>query len=77
MRAGVVGYQLPSLRVSSLPLDAGDVMVLATDGLRSDLAAEASPLKSPRANADHLFAWGHKGTDDALVLVARFQGPPA
>ena len=36
-RGGVVGYNLPSIRVTSAELAAGDVMVLATDGIDSRL----------------------------------------
>ena len=35
LRGGVVGYQLPPLRATTLPVRRGDVLIFATDGIRS------------------------------------------
>ena len=37
-KGGVVGYNLPSIRVTGTELEPGDVMVLATDGIDSGFA---------------------------------------
>lgn len=71
---GVPGHQLPSLRPYELPVSPGDTLVLATDGVRGgylDLIAISDP---PQQLADHLLSEYGKGTDDALVLVARYLG---
>jgi phosphoserine phosphatase RsbX len=71
---GVPGHQLPSLRPNELPVWPGDTLVLATDGVRGgylDLIAINGP---PQQLADHLLSEYGKGTDDALVLVARYLG---
>jgi serine phosphatase RsbU (regulator of sigma subunit) len=80
MRGGVVGYQLPPLRISHLPFGLGDLLVFATDGIRSDFAA-GLPLADPLLRhqdvqeiADRLLAHFGRMTDDALVLVARYAG---
>jgi phosphoserine phosphatase RsbX len=74
LRGGVVGYQLPSLRASMLPIRRGDTLVVATDGIR-DGFAEGLPLRDPPQQiADRILARFGKDTDDALVLVARFVG---
>jgi serine phosphatase RsbU (regulator of sigma subunit) len=80
MRGGVVGYQLPPLRVSQLPISLGDLLVFATDGIRSDFTA-GLPLDDPLLRhqdvqeiADRILARFGKTTDDALVLVARYTG---
>lgn len=77
LRGGIVGYQHPSLRVATLPLRPGDTLVLATDGIRDEFA-EALPRDAPpQALADAILARYARGSDDALVLVARYLGPEA
>jgi phosphoserine phosphatase RsbX len=74
---GVPGHQLPALRPYELPVWPGDTLVLATDGVRGgylDLIAASDP---PQQIADHVLAEYGKGTDDALVLVARYLGTAA
>lgn len=80
MRGGVVGYQLPPLRTSQLPVTAGDLLIFTTDGIRSDFAA-GLPIDDPLLRhqeiqeiADRILARFGKTTDDALVLVARYLG---
>jgi hypothetical protein len=34
-RGGVVGYQLPPLRATALPVSRGDTLIMATDGIRT------------------------------------------
>lgn len=71
-RAGVVGYQLPPLRTSVLSVAPGDVLLLATDGIRGGFTERLSLSDSPQQLADHILTHYAKETDDALVLVARF-----
>lgn len=74
-RGGTVGYQLPPLRSPSLPIAAGDTLVLATDGVRSGrYKAEIAPDKTVQDIASQIIAHHAKGSDDACVLVARFLG---
>ncbi len=74
LRSGVVGYQLPSLRTSVLPVMVGDLLAFATDGIRGTFSEGLSPADPPQQNADRILAAFGKGTDDALVLVLRFRG---
>ena len=72
---GVVGHQMPSLRAIVTPVAAGDLLVLYTDGIRRDFLNEPPiPGHSPQRIADRICAKYNKGTDDALVLVARYAG---
>lgn len=72
-RGGVVGYRMPSVKVSTLPLHPRDVFILATDGIRSGFVTEVDRESEPQAIADRVFA--HRtDADDALVLVARYLG---
>jgi serine/threonine protein phosphatase PrpC len=82
LRGGVVGYQLPPLRVTTLPVRRGDLLIFATDGVRSSFTQEPllrNPLirltqDGPQQLAEQVLARYGKATDDALVLVARYQG---
>jgi serine phosphatase RsbU (regulator of sigma subunit) len=74
VRAGVVGMQLPLLQASVSAITPGDVLVMATDGVRLDFAGGVAPRLSPSRLADRLLAEHARSTDDALVLVARYLG---
>ncbi len=71
-RAGVVGAHLPSLHVATVPVQAGDTLVLVTDGIAGDFDRELDGLVPVRTLADGILARHGRTTDDALVLVARF-----
>jgi len=74
LRGGVVGYQLPALRPSSIPVSRGDTLVMATDGIRSGFVADLSARGAPQEIADSILARFARGSDDALVVVARYVG---
>jgi phosphoserine phosphatase RsbX len=76
LRGGIVGYQLPTVRTATLPVTAGDTLVLATDGIRSGFLADIAPHGAPQELADGILARHARGSDDALVLVARYLGAP-
>ena len=71
-RGGVVGYNLPSIRVTGTELEAGDVMVLATDGIESSFAGSIAPGGSAQAIAERILTNHAKERDDALVVVVRY-----
>jgi negative regulator of sigma-B (phosphoserine phosphatase) len=71
---GVMGQNLPELRPKRVPLAPGDVLVLATDGVGPAFADRRPLDASPQAAADALLAEHARGTDDALVVVARYDG---
>ena len=73
-RGGVVGYRLPSLYPGGAHLDAGDVLVMATDGIRSGFASSVDPMMSPKIIASRILEGHGRGYDDALVVVARYEG---
>lgn len=74
LRGGVVGDQLPPLMASIVPVAKGDTLIFATDGIRLGFA-EGLKAESAQATADAVLAHFARGTDDALVLVARYTGP--
>jgi phosphoserine phosphatase RsbX len=73
-RGGVVGYRLPPLRSADVPISPGDLLVLVTDGVRSNYGARLALDHSPQELADAILSRHQKGTDDALVVVARYLG---
>lgn len=73
-RGGVVGYQLPTPRPAVIPVSRGDTLIFATDGLRSSFAEGLTLGDPPQQIAERIFAQHGRGTDDALVLVARYIG---
>jgi phosphoserine phosphatase RsbX len=77
LRGGVVGYQLPPLRAAVVTVAIGDTLILATDGIDDGFTAlQPSRSQPPREIAEHILARYSKGSDDALVLVARCLEPP-
>ncbi|TMB43940.1 MAG: stage II sporulation protein E (SpoIIE) [Deltaproteobacteria bacterium] len=77
LRSGVVGSHLPPLRASTYAVNPGDTLILATDGIRPGFAEELLPLVPPQPAADRILSRYARGTDDALVLVARYRGGTA
>ncbi|MGD0922183.1 MAG: SpoIIE family protein phosphatase [Terriglobia bacterium] len=74
LRGGVVGYQLPALHASILPVTRGDVLILATDGIRGGFVEDVTLSDPPQQIAEQILARRASGADDALVLVARYLG---
>ncbi|TAK66362.1 MAG: stage II sporulation protein E (SpoIIE) [Bacteroidetes bacterium] len=74
MRGGVIGYHLPLLHASVMPLTRGDTIIFATDGIQVGFAREWSLKDPPQIIADRICSNYAKGTDDALVLVVRYLG---
>jgi phosphoserine phosphatase RsbX len=71
LRAGVVGYRMPPLPVATASIEAGDLLVLATDGVDSAFGEAVDHHADLQDIADELLARHGKPTDDAMVLVAR------
>jgi serine phosphatase RsbU (regulator of sigma subunit) len=73
-RGGVVGYRLPSLHSVVISVAPGDVLIFATDGLRSGFTEDVPLNDASQQIAEHILENYSRGTDDALVLVARYVG---
>lgn len=73
-RGGIVGSEVPAVQAAMIPVSAGDTLVFATDGIASDFLSDVSTREEPQRLADHILARYGKGTDDALVLVAKYLG---
>lgn len=71
-RGGIIGGNLPSARPWVIPISAGDTLVFTTDGIRNGVTGGLALAGTPQQIAEAVLTRGFKGTDDALVLVARF-----
>lgn len=72
---GIVGHELPRLLIpQTVPLARGDLLIFGTDGIRRDFADDLMPRGSCREIADRILQQHVLGSDDALVLVARYLG---
>jgi phosphoserine phosphatase RsbX len=75
LSGGVVGYQLPPLRPRTVDVVPGDLLVMATDGLRADFASSIIRTDVPRMVASRVMRTQRSANDDdAMVLVARLGG---
>lgn len=72
LRSGIVGHELPQLSAQTTKIARGDVLIFATDGIRRDFADDLVPSGSCRAIAERILDRYALGSDDALVLVARY-----
>ncbi len=74
LRGGVVGYKLPRLLPSVVPVEPGDVLVFVTDGIGGYSFDGPWVTEQPARIAEAILARFARATDDALVLVARYRG---
>jgi negative regulator of sigma-B (phosphoserine phosphatase) len=72
--AGIAGHELPRVRTTTLDLRAGDVVVLATDGVRDAFGDSLDVSGSTQAIADRILADHWRPADDALVVALRYLG---
>ena len=74
LHGGVVGHALPRLTPQTTSVARGDLLIFATDGIRREFADSLVPSGSCRDIAERILRDYALGSDDALVLVARYLG---
>jgi phosphoserine phosphatase RsbX len=72
VRAGIVGLHMSLVRPVVLPLEPGDVLILASDGVRLPLDLSCARSESAQGLADRILAEHALESDDATILVARY-----
>jgi hypothetical protein len=77
LRGGVPGHELPPVKPATLPIEPGDVLLLATDGIHRAFADAPDVSGSPRTITERILARHWKPPDDALVVAVRYLGPRA
>lgn len=73
-RGGIIGSDLPRLWAEVVAVTPGDTLIFATDGVEQGFAEGLPRDAPPQQLADQILTRHRKGTDDALVLVARYTG---
>lgn len=74
LRSGIVGYKLPFLQVSMIPIAAGDIIIFATDGVEGDYVADIDYKDCPHDIVEMISSTYFNTMDDSLVLAAQYQG---
>jgi hypothetical protein len=74
MHSGILGHRLPNLHPTTVAIQPGDVIAVATDGIRTGFEAEIRLDASPQQAATRILARCARENDDALVLVGHWIG---
>ncbi|MEB3982760.1 SpoIIE family protein phosphatase [Mycobacterium sp. 663a-19] len=75
LAAGIVGYRIPEIRPAQvIPLRAGDLLVIATDGITEEHLDHLDFAGTATAIAEEILGKYAKESDDAMVLAARHRG---
>jgi negative regulator of sigma-B (phosphoserine phosphatase) len=74
-RGGIVGSTMPTPRPWIVPVHDGDTLIFATDGVKSGFETGLMLHPEPSNMANLILDRHAKGSDDALVLVARYVAP--
>ena len=69
---GVAGHDQPTLVPETVPMEHGDVLVLATDGVHAAFADDLDLTGPVSGVAERILGDDWDGTDDALVVVLRW-----
>lgn len=76
VRSGVVGHRIPPLVPTTVSIGPGDVLALATDGIRTDFESSIVAREDARAASSRVLEQYALPSDDALVVVVRYLGRP-
>lgn len=75
LTAGIVGYRIPEiLPAQVVSIRAGDLIVIASDGISEDHLEHIDFATSAAVIAEEIVTKHAKETDDAMVLAARHRG---
>ncbi len=71
---GIAGHELPQLTPETLDLESGDLLVLATDGVRVRFADTLAVSGSTETISERVLKNDWEHADDALVIAVRYLG---
>jgi negative regulator of sigma-B (phosphoserine phosphatase) len=74
MTPGIAGHALPRLKAETLDVEPGDVVILATDGVRVGFADGLEVFGSAAAITERVLEESWERVDDALVIAVRYLG---
>ena len=70
---GILGYHLPALRLGKIQMQPGDVLMIATDGIKEPFSVMDPTFESPEILAERIFENHRNLRDDALLIVAQLR----
>lgn len=74
LASGVPGHELPRVRPEMVPVRSGDILIIATDGVRPTFADALETSGSVEEISERVLANHWKRPDDALVITVRYLG---
>jgi serine phosphatase RsbU (regulator of sigma subunit) len=75
LAAGIVGYRIPEITPTQvIPLRAGDLLVIATDGITEEHLDHLDFAATATGIVEEILSKYAKESDDAMVLAARHRG---
>ncbi len=74
---GIIGHRMPRPVAASHRLTPGQLLLLATDGLKADFAHSLPPLPSMVTLGHEILAASARDNDDALVFAGRIEAVQA
>jgi negative regulator of sigma-B (phosphoserine phosphatase) len=77
LRTGVIGGEtevVPTFYPRGLTLVRGDLLIMATDGIKNDFDNDIDVAAGPKKIAEELITTKIRPNDDALVFVGRYTG---
>lgn len=74
LATGVPGHELPRITAETLKLRPGDLLILATDGIRATFADALDVSGSTTAISQRILRDDWTRPDDALVIAVRYLG---
>lgn len=74
LASGVPGHELPRVRPETVPVRAGDIVIIATDGVLPTFADALDISGSAEEISERVLANHWKRPDDALVVTVRYLG---
>ncbi|HLE32625.1 MAG TPA: SpoIIE family protein phosphatase [Bacteroidota bacterium] len=72
-RGGVVGFKLPPIHASMISIVPGDILVLASDGVKPQFVGDIKRKEPVDKIAEEIGERYRRGTDDAIVLAGKYR----
>ena len=72
LRGGIVGFQMPAVKVFKVDFSPGDTLIMVSDGIASEFTDQLPTAHTPEQLTAHIMDNYNPGTDDATVIVARY-----
>lgn len=72
LRPGIVGCRMPTIHMSEFAMVPGDVLLMFSDGVKSNCLDRLLTDEASSEMAHRIISEYARGTDDAVILVAKY-----